>query len=470
MNPNEILLKQQCVAKNESIIFLKGDNEKVVPIKPTNRLIITWQVIINFFREILLPYGYPESVSEDYFDYQLWDTVQAFCSTIIGAFTTRAILKGVGVGDANANAYSATITWILKDGSGMIGRILFAWIKGNDLDTNCKKWRIFADGLNDLAMSIELFLPYFSSYSMQILCFTSTLKSIVGIAGGATRASITNHQAIRDNMAEISAKDGSQETVVNLIASFVSIFLLNHFSSDSFSTWMLICMLVVTHLFANYKAVTSLVFRNFNDQRLALVLKSYFKIGTTLNPVKVNASESVILGFGLNVQKISGFNIVMGINLENQLKQITPANLKQILHIYSDRPYFILPALEERIIYIGFEKNESVDAVLSAYFYATCLAIAICIHNGIELQIFTKRQLYITTPLTRMHTFMKKFEKNLTGPMSLPLNISADIKEHVDQEISMFFTALHINGWSTEKHSLKIGEWRSTWRINKKYN
>lgn len=84
----------------------------------------------SFFKEILLPYGYPESVSEDYLEYQLWDTLQAFCSTIIGAFTTRAILKGVGVGDSSANALSAAVTWIMKDGSGMIGRILFAWWKG----------------------------------------------------------------------------------------------------------------------------------------------------------------------------------------------------------------------------------------------------------------------------------------------------------------------------------------------------
>lgn len=81
-------------------------------------------------REVLLPYGYPDSVSEDYFNYQLWDTAQAFCSTITSAFTTRAILKGVGVGNPKAAALSAAITWIMKEGTGMIGKIFFAWWKG----------------------------------------------------------------------------------------------------------------------------------------------------------------------------------------------------------------------------------------------------------------------------------------------------------------------------------------------------
>lgn len=81
-------------------------------------------------KDIFLPYGYPDSVSKDYFDYQIWDTIQAFCSTISGTFTTQAVLKGVGVGNAEATPLAAAITWIAKDGTGMIGRIIFAWLKG----------------------------------------------------------------------------------------------------------------------------------------------------------------------------------------------------------------------------------------------------------------------------------------------------------------------------------------------------
>lgn len=44
-------------------------------------------------------------------------------------------------------------------------------------------------------------------------------------------------------------------------------------------------------------AVKSLIFRTFNNQRLAIVLKTYFNIGTVLSPHKVNAKEALILGF-----------------------------------------------------------------------------------------------------------------------------------------------------------------------------
>ncbi|CAH2003774.1 unnamed protein product [Acanthoscelides obtectus] len=185
----------------------------------------------------------------------------------------------------------------------MIGRITFAWWKGNKLDSECKKWRLFADILNDLAMVTELFVPQFQANSMQILCTTSAMKSIVGVAGGATRASITHHQAIRDNMAEISAKDGSQETMVNLVASALSIYLLQMLNGNV-AEWSFIATLIILHITFNYLAVKSLIFDTFNDQRMALVLKTYFNVGTVLNPVKVNKNEAVILGFGVKGKNI----------------------------------------------------------------------------------------------------------------------------------------------------------------------
>ena len=46
-------------------------------------------------------------------------------------------------------------------------------------------------------------------------------QSIVGVAGGATRAALTQHQARRDNMADVSAKDGSQVSSL-LIQDFLN--------------------------------------------------------------------------------------------------------------------------------------------------------------------------------------------------------------------------------------------------------
>ena len=46
------------------------------------------------------------------------------------SIATHSVLKGLGVGDDESTALSATITWILKDGAGHMGRIFFAYWKG----------------------------------------------------------------------------------------------------------------------------------------------------------------------------------------------------------------------------------------------------------------------------------------------------------------------------------------------------
>ena len=56
-----------------------------------------------------------------------------------------------------------------------------------------------------------------------LVCFSSASRAIVGVAGGATRTALVQHQARQGNAADVSAKDGSQETIVNLTALIVSL-------------------------------------------------------------------------------------------------------------------------------------------------------------------------------------------------------------------------------------------------------
>ncbi|XP_072128090.1 RUS family member 1 isoform X3 [Mobula birostris] len=108
---------------------------------------------------VFLPQGYPESVSADYLSYQVWDTIQAFASTLTGTLATQAVLRGVGVGDSSATIAAASLTWMLKDGTGMIGRILFAWLKGTQLDQDAKQW-----SLTHLLFALFTTLHLFANY------------------------------------------------------------------------------------------------------------------------------------------------------------------------------------------------------------------------------------------------------------------------------------------------------------------
>uniref|UniRef100_A0A3B3ZUP9 Uncharacterized protein n=1 Tax=Periophthalmus magnuspinnatus TaxID=409849 RepID=A0A3B3ZUP9_9GOBI len=223
----------------------------------------------NLFKSVFLPQGFPESVSTDYLQYQLWDTAQAFCSSLSGTLATQASLRGVGVGNQEATVAAATATWILRDGTGMLGRILFAWRKG-----------LFADVLNDIAMFMEILAQFFPTFFLLIICTAGVFKSIVGVAGGATRAALTVHQARRDNMADISAKDGSQ---VHKSPGLVQVQL----------TLLLFTLFTVLHLVSNFKAVRAVIMETFNETRLEVVWQNFVQNQEILTPREANEMEPV---------------------------------------------------------------------------------------------------------------------------------------------------------------------------------
>ncbi|NWV42296.1 RUS1 protein, partial [Grantiella picta] len=67
-------------------------------------------------QRLLLPQGFPDSVSPDYLRYQCWDSLQALCSSLASSLSTRAVLQAVGVGDSAANLTGAALTWLLRGG------------------------------------------------------------------------------------------------------------------------------------------------------------------------------------------------------------------------------------------------------------------------------------------------------------------------------------------------------------------
>ena len=56
-------------------------------------------------------------------------------------------------------------------------------------------WRLVADILNDFAMVLDLMIPLFpKNLFAPLLCCSAVSRAIVGVAGGATRAAVTQHQ------------------------------------------------------------------------------------------------------------------------------------------------------------------------------------------------------------------------------------------------------------------------------------
>ena len=74
----------------------------------------------DLFHWMFFPANYPRSVSEDYLEYQKWDTLQGFMGYLKNIVLTLSFLKGIGVGDKDKDIESAMFIWILRDSTGVI--------------------------------------------------------------------------------------------------------------------------------------------------------------------------------------------------------------------------------------------------------------------------------------------------------------------------------------------------------------
>lgn len=64
-----------------------------------------------------------------------------------------------------------------------------------------------------------------------------------------------------------------------------------------------------------------------------------------------------------------------------------------------------------------------------------------------QSNVQVKRKLHQSSPIIRLTSFMKKFEKNQSGhPHMLPMPLLGNFNDFTRLEIEMFFTALKMNG------------------------
>ena len=220
-----------------------------------------------------LPAGFPHSVTDDYLAYQTYDSLQAFSSSIASLLANRAVLEGLGVGNADANATGALILKIIQDTFSRMATILFAHRMGQAIEPECKFYRFLADILNDASQFLDLLtpvLPYFPK--LGVMVSASIFRSLCGVAANASKASLSAHFALNGNLAELNAKEASQETVISLLGMLTGTLVVK-VVHDKQVVWALMMVLVGVHLMMNYRAVRSVKMRTLNRQRATIVFR-----------------------------------------------------------------------------------------------------------------------------------------------------------------------------------------------------
>ncbi|KAG5927059.1 hypothetical protein E4U42_002646 [Claviceps africana] len=244
--------------------------------------------------DAFLPVGYPHSVSRDYLAYQTYDSLQAFFCTITSLLASRAMLQGLGVGDANSSATFALLITILRDAISRVATIVFAHSFGLRIEPDAKRYRFLADIFNDTAFFLALCSPYLArSGRVVAMVVGEGLRALCGVAAGASKAALSVHFAKHDNIAELNAKEASQETAVGLVGLLVGTLVVKVVEEPRSVVYLMIA-LVLAHLWTNYLGVRSVCMTTLNRQRATILFLEYLETGRVLTPEQVAQRERII--------------------------------------------------------------------------------------------------------------------------------------------------------------------------------
>ncbi|KAJ7742156.1 vitamin B6 photo-protection and homoeostasis-domain-containing protein [Mycena maculata] len=263
---------------------------------------------VEFAAKVFLPAGYPASVSPDYLRYQIFNALQAFCSSLAGLLSSRALLEGFGVGKADASATHALLLTVLQDFFSRVTTICAAYVVGPSLSPEAKTFRLLADVSNDAAIVLDTLSPLFISSALlplrlpglrvAALCLSGALRALCGIAAGGSKAALTVHFATptagAGDIGDLNAKDSSKETVLALLGMLAGSLIVPYLTTPS-ATYSVLFGLVGLHLALNYLGIRGVVLRSLNRQRMSIAWDTYRETSNSkfLSPSEVSDLERI---------------------------------------------------------------------------------------------------------------------------------------------------------------------------------
>eukprot|EP01025_Chloroclados_australasicus_P059954 TRINITY_DN7628_c0_g1_i10.p2 TRINITY_DN7628_c0_g1~~TRINITY_DN7628_c0_g1_i10.p2 ORF type:complete len:471 (+),score=68.99 TRINITY_DN7628_c0_g1_i10:186-1598(+) len=328
----------------------------------------------KFVNSYLLPAGYPDSVAPQYAPYMFWRGVQYFFGGTISVFTTRCLLTALGLKSRRAGEAAAAINWVVKDGAGRLGRLLFArW--GAALDSELKQFRLFGDFLMESGALLELSTLVMPKAFLPLACTANLSKNLAAVAASSTRAPIYRTFAKSNNLADITAKGESVANLADIMGTMFGICL----SKTKLPTFPTFAVLSLGYVISSRKEVDAVELPYFNRARLAYAADKYIKEGYLPDVAEANHREPLLPINDYNASKIK-----LGVSLADACK--TPQQVKDCFSLFKGEPFAISYHEDKKQISIILRESASNYDLLRASFYShVILNQALAPQNGEKL-------------------------------------------------------------------------------------
>lgn len=180
--------------------------------------------MMSFIRSYVVPEGFPESVTPSYVPYMTWRALKHFFGGAMGVFTTQTLLNSVGVARNKATPGAIAINWILKDGAGRVGKMLFAR-QGKKFDYDLKQLRFAGDLLMELGAGVELATAAAPHLFLPLACAANVAKNVAAVTSTSTRTPIYKAFAKGENIGDVTAKGECVGNIADLLGTGLSIMI-----------------------------------------------------------------------------------------------------------------------------------------------------------------------------------------------------------------------------------------------------
>jgi len=289
--------------------------------------------VVHFFTNAF----FPEDVTPDYYSFTAWRFFQRCVSATVGVFGTQALLLALGIKSGRLGQ-AAAISWVLKDGLGRVGKMLWAGSVGRDFDVDPKRWRFRSALMYAAGNGLEIVTQIFPASFLVVATGANTLKQVSMLTASATRnAMYRSFGGKAQNIANITAKGEAQIVVADLIGMTCGIQLSKALGAGkgrlgNMNVLAAYVLLSAIDVLAIYQELRQVVFRTINPERLGMTVAAFVADGTVPPPPVVSRREPIFLPPVYDHRRIF---------VPLSRLTATPAELTRALHEFRGEKYAI---------------------------------------------------------------------------------------------------------------------------------
>jgi len=241
----------------------------------------------------LLPKGYPGAVAPSYANYAVWTALGSAASSAAGVLSMQALLHAVGAG-MGAVPLAAALQWVIKDGLGQLGGVLFVSFVNTRFDSDAKRWRMASALALEASTLLEVLTPAFPALFLPLAAVANAGKNISMLSASATRAGIHQSLSTAGNLADVTAKAGSQTVAASLAGTSLGIAMSPLVGSATPAVLAAWSVLALVHIGTLHRALHLLALPTLNPWRAEAAARAHWAGAPLPSPEDLRASESVL--------------------------------------------------------------------------------------------------------------------------------------------------------------------------------